>query len=63
MPDNRGHLLPVYVLADESYSMKNHLVELNDGLVSLHETLRSEPMVAAKVRLSILGFARCSRNV
>lgn len=57
MPDNKGHLLPVYVLADESYSMKSHLEELNDGLVSLYEALRSEPMVAAKVRLSILGFS------
>lgn len=57
MPDTRGHLLPVYVLADESASMTNHANELNTGLVSLYEALRSEPMVAAKVRLSILGFS------
>jgi uncharacterized protein YegL len=57
VPDNRGHLLPVYVLADESYSMSEHAGELNAGMVSLHEALRSEPMVAAKVRLSVLGFS------
>jgi uncharacterized protein YegL len=57
MPDTRGHLLPVYILADESISMRPHTGELNTGLVSLHETLRSEPMIAAKVRLSVLGFS------
>ena len=57
MADNRGHLLPVYVLADESWSMKPNAGELNSGLISLHEALRSEPMVAAKVRLSVLGFS------
>jgi len=57
MPDTRGHLLPVYVLADESSSMSPYVEELNSGMVSLHEALRSEPMVAAKVRLSVLGFA------
>jgi uncharacterized protein YegL len=57
VPDNRGHLLPVYVLADESYSMNQYVGELNAGLVSLYEALRSEPMVAAKVRLSVLGFS------
>ena len=57
MPDNRGHLLPVYVLADESFSMNANAAELNAGLISLYEALRSEPMIAAKVRLSVLGFS------
>jgi uncharacterized protein YegL len=57
VPDNRGHLLPVYVLADESYSMNDYAGELDAGLVSLHEALHSDPMVAAKVRLSVLGFS------
>ncbi len=57
MPDTKGHLLPVYVLADESASMSRHAKELNDGLVSLYEALRSEPMIASKVRLSVLGFS------
>jgi uncharacterized protein YegL len=57
MADNKGHLLPVYILADESYSMKEYAEDLKTGLISLHEALRSEPMVAAKVRLSVLGFS------
>ncbi|SEN43853.1 vWA domain-containing protein [Actinacidiphila rubida] len=57
MSDNRGSLLPVYVLADESGSMTPHLGELNKGLQSLYETMLTEPMAAAKVRLTVLGFA------
>lgn len=57
MADNKGHLLPVYVVADESFSMKSYAGELNSGMVSLYEILRAEPMVAAKVRLTVLGFS------
>jgi uncharacterized protein YegL len=57
VPDPKGNLLPVYVLADESFSMADYAQDLNHGLVSLHETLRAEPMIAAKLRLSILGFS------
>jgi uncharacterized protein YegL len=55
--DIRAHLLPAYVLADESSSMKSHMDQLNEGLASLHEALLAEPMAAAKVRLSVLGFS------
>jgi uncharacterized protein YegL len=44
-------------MADESMSMSNHLGELNAGLASLHEALIAEPMAAAKVRFSVLGFS------
>lgn len=54
---SRGILLPVYVLADESFSMTPQRAELNAGLVALHESLRAEPMIAAKVRLAVLGFS------
>jgi uncharacterized protein YegL len=57
MTGTRGNLLPVYVLADESGSMRPYIGELNKGLASLHEALLGEPMAAAKVRFSILGFA------
>jgi uncharacterized protein YegL len=57
MADNRGVLLPAYVVADESLSMKPHSQELSSGLVSLYESLRAQPMVAAKVRLGVLGFS------
>jgi uncharacterized protein YegL len=58
MADNKGILLPAYVMADESYSMTPHRQALAEGMVSLHESLRSEPMIAAKVRLAVLGFSK-----
>ena len=57
MSEIRGQLLPVYVMADESMSMSNYVGELNAGLTSLHEALIAEPMAAAKVRFSVLGFS------
>jgi uncharacterized protein YegL len=57
MVEPRGQLLPVYVVLDESDSMKPHIDELNRGLQSLHTALLLEPMAAAKVRMSILGFS------
>ncbi|MEU8708877.1 hypothetical protein [Streptomyces sp. NPDC048565] len=57
MSENQGQLLPVYVLADESGSMHPYVGDLNAGLASLHRSLLGEPMAAAKVRFSVLGFA------
>ncbi|HET9170383.1 MAG TPA: hypothetical protein VFN97_13145 [Actinospica sp.] len=57
MPDVKGVLLPAYVLADESGSMGPYRRELSDGLLSLCESLRAEPMIAAKLRLAVLGFS------
>ncbi|WP_329176633.1 MULTISPECIES: vWA domain-containing protein [unclassified Streptomyces] len=57
MAGNRGNLLPIYVLADESLSMEDVIGDLNDGLRSLHRELLGEPMAAAKVRFSVLGFS------
>ncbi|MEV7026352.1 hypothetical protein [Kitasatospora sp. NPDC093558] len=57
MAEIKGVLLPAYVLADESGSMGPYRDELSDGLVSLCEGLRAEPMVAAKLRLAVLGFS------
>jgi len=57
MSERRGHLLPVYVLADESASMGDCIGELDAGLNSLREALRAEPVTASKVRVSVLGFS------
>ncbi|MGW0792136.1 vWA domain-containing protein [Streptomyces sp. NPDC002911] len=57
MAENQGQLLPVYVLADESGSMNPYVGDLNAGLASLHRSLLGEPMAAAKVRFSVLGFS------
>ncbi|MEV5680890.1 hypothetical protein [Streptomyces sp. NPDC052179] len=57
MAETRGQLLPVYVLADESGSMNPYVGDLNAGMASLHQSLIGEPMAAAKVRFSVLGFS------
>jgi uncharacterized protein YegL len=57
MNTKRGTVLPIYLVADESGSMAGAVRELNAGLRSLHAELFAEPMAAAKVRLSIVGFA------
>ncbi|HTU75829.1 MAG TPA: VWA domain-containing protein [Trebonia sp.] len=53
-----GAVLPAYVVADESGSMGAYEAELNNGVASLCERLHSEPMIAAKVRLAVIGFAQ-----
>jgi uncharacterized protein YegL len=55
VPDDA--VLPIYLVADESRSMMPYMDQLNAGLESLREALLAEPMVASKVRLSIIGFS------
>src|SRR5262249_30456751 len=57
MVEPRGNLLPFYVVIDESGSMKRHVPALNEGLAGLYAALLREPMAAAKVRFSVLGFS------
>ncbi|MGS2619256.1 vWA domain-containing protein [Micromonospora sp. LZ34] len=57
MAENSGSLLPVYMVADESFSMSDYIGNLNEGLAQLHDALLGEPMAAAKVRFTILGFS------
>ncbi|WP_166022161.1 vWA domain-containing protein [Streptomyces chilikensis] len=57
MREAEGQLLPVYLLADESGSMDEYVGNLNAGMRSLHMALLREPMAAAKIRFSVLGFA------
>ncbi|MEU5157973.1 hypothetical protein [Glycomyces sp. NPDC021274] len=57
MAETKGVLLPAYVLADESGSMGPYRQDLSEGLVSLCEGLRAQPMIAAKLRLAVLGFS------
>jgi uncharacterized protein YegL len=54
----RGALLPMYVVVDESGLQGSRRSEIPRGLVTLYEHLRAEPMIAAKLRLTVLGFAR-----
>ncbi|RBQ13921.1 hypothetical protein DP939_43305 [Spongiactinospora rosea] len=57
MAEARGVLLPAYVVVDESASMSPYQQELSNGMSSLCEGLRAEPMIAAKLRLAVLGFS------
>ncbi|SFY43252.1 hypothetical protein OH786_00390 [Streptomyces atratus] len=57
MAETKGVLLPAYVLADESGSMAPYEGDLSSGLDLLCEGLRAEPVVAAKLRLTVLGFS------
>src|SRR5664280_2618920 len=50
-------ILPVYIVADESLSMKDDVDKLNKGLASLLDALNLQTMAAAKVRLSVIGFS------
>ena len=56
MSEPAGNVLPIYFVADESGSMAGDIAELNQGLVSLHDTLLGESMAAARVRFCVLGF-------
>ncbi|TQM33645.1 vWA domain-containing protein [Nocardia bhagyanarayanae] len=57
MNEPKATVLPVYFVADESYSMVNDVRDLNTGLVTLFDTLQGEAMAAAKVRFCVLGFS------
>lgn len=57
MNEPKATVLPVYFVADESYSMVNDVADLNTGLVTLFDTLQGESMAAAKVRFCVIGFS------
>ncbi|WP_067658147.1 vWA domain-containing protein [Nocardia harenae] len=57
MSEPKATVLPVYFVADESYSMADDVADLNMGLTSLLDTLQGESMAAAKVRFCVLGFS------
>ncbi|WP_229068944.1 hypothetical protein [Actinoplanes sp. DH11] len=52
-----ANILPVYIVADESGSLGPQIEEINQGLESLLDAMRNSPLAAAKIRLSIIGFA------
>lgn len=51
------HVLPFYVVCDESYSMADHLDTLNAGLRELHHAVATDHRVADKIRLCLIGFS------
>jgi uncharacterized protein YegL len=51
------HVLPFYVVCDESYSMTDHLDALNAGLRELHHAVTTDRTVADKIHLCLIGFS------
>lgn len=51
-------VLPFYIVCDESGSMAGEANQaVNNGLVELHHEICSNPLVADKARIGILGFS------
>ncbi|WP_203217767.1 vWA domain-containing protein [Nocardia terpenica] len=57
MTEPKATILPVYFVADESYSMADDIEDLNSGLASLLDALHLASMAAAKVRFCVVGFS------
>lgn len=57
MTEPKAAVLPMYLVADESGSMKDVIHVVNSALTSLLDALHDEPLVAAKVRFGLVGFA------
>ena len=57
IPPTPETVLPVYVLVDESASMQAAVNALNAQIASMLDRLRLQPMAAAGIRLSVIGFS------
>jgi uncharacterized protein YegL len=57
MDENKGKLLPVYFVADDSGSMEDVIGEFNAGLTSLLDAMTLDAMGAAKIRFTVLSFS------
>ncbi|GAB3443971.1 vWA domain-containing protein [Actinophytocola sediminis] len=52
-----SEVLPCYVVCDVSFSMTDHLAELNAGLREFRGAVHADPTIAARVRVCVVGFA------
>ncbi len=51
------HVLPLYLVCDESLSMMDHVDALNDGLRELYRAVGADPAFAERVQLCLIGFS------
>lgn len=51
------HVLPLYLVCDESLSMMDHVEALNDGLRELCRAVGADPALAERVQLCLIGFS------
>ena len=56
-PPATGHVVPVYVVVDESVAVPGYLDTVNAGLAGVPTTLAQDPDTADAIRLALLGFA------
>src|SRR4051812_29114628 len=55
-------ILPFYLVCDESGSMHNEIIKMNEELIpDLHQAIGTDPVVADKTRFAIIGFAEDAR--
>jgi uncharacterized protein YegL len=51
------HVLPLYLVCDESLSMMDHVEALNEGLRELCGAVGADPAFAERVQLCFIGFS------
>lgn len=51
------HVLPLYLVYDESLSMMDHVDTLNDGLRELYGAVGADPAFAERVHICLIGFS------
>jgi uncharacterized protein YegL len=51
------HVLPIYVVCDESFSMIDYVDALNESLQVLRRAVGDDPVVAARSRFCLIGFS------
>lgn len=57
----RSEVLPCYLVCDISCSMNDHVDELNAGLREFRGAVHAEPSIAARILVSVVGFADVPR--
>ncbi|MEU4741673.1 hypothetical protein AB0G02_14580 [Actinosynnema sp. NPDC023658] len=50
-------VLPCYVVCDVSFSMTDHLDEVNAGLREFRGAVHADPSASARIRACVIGFA------
>jgi uncharacterized protein YegL len=64
MSETRGTLLPFYLVVDVSYSMSGSKIDAaNDMIVRVQDELAKNPILADKVRFSVIDFSDDARVV
>ncbi|MCP2167252.1 vWA domain-containing protein [Goodfellowiella coeruleoviolacea] len=56
-------VMPCYVAYDLSFSMSDHLDELNAGLREFRGAVHADPSVAARIGVCLVGFAESAREL